>query len=83
MSRSSRKKFIRAKNECEIELQMSTMLTFKYYEHHVMSRKFKCRYIDLKNTESADMQKYHNFFKASKTFDKLEILQVLKMRKNL
>ncbi len=32
---------------CEIQLQMSTMLKFKYYGHHVMSRKFKYRYIEI------------------------------------
>jgi hypothetical protein len=31
---------------CEIELQMRTMLKFKYYGHHSMSRKFKYRYIE-------------------------------------
>jgi hypothetical protein len=32
---------------CEIQLQMSTMLKFKYYGHHVMSRKFNYRYIEI------------------------------------
>ena len=36
---------MRTKLKCDIELQMSTMLKFKYYGHHVMSRKFKYRYI--------------------------------------
>jgi len=38
---------------CEIELQMSTMLKFKYYEHIAMSRKFKNLYIEsIKETPS-------------------------------
>jgi hypothetical protein len=41
ISRNSRKEFIRTDNEREIELQMDTMLEFKYYGDHVMSRKFK------------------------------------------
>ena len=41
-SRNSRSEFIRSKNECGIELQMSTMLKFKYYGRRLMSRKFKC-----------------------------------------
>ncbi len=36
----------RFNDECEIELQMRTMLKFKYYGYHVMSRKFKYRYIE-------------------------------------
>jgi hypothetical protein len=40
---------------CEIELQMSTMLKFKYYGHHVMSRKFEYRYIE-RNTNIAILQ---------------------------
>jgi len=43
MSRNNR---LATNNECEIELQMNTMLTFKYYGHHAMSRKFKYRYIE-------------------------------------
>jgi hypothetical protein len=38
---------MRTNFECEIELQMSTILKFKYYGHHVMSRKFKYRYIEI------------------------------------
>ncbi len=28
-------------NEYEVELQMRTIMEFKYYRHHVMSRKFR------------------------------------------
>ena len=36
---------MRSNFERKIELQMSKMLKFKYYGHHVMSRKYKCRLI--------------------------------------
>jgi hypothetical protein len=43
---SERKLIMKMSLRCEIELQMSTMLKFKYYGHHLMSRKFKYRYIE-------------------------------------
>lgn len=45
MSKNADKNLLELTNEAEIELQISTMLKFKYYGDHVMSRKFKYRYV--------------------------------------
>ena len=37
MSRNSKEEFMRTNNECEIEIQSSTILEFKYYGQNVNS----------------------------------------------
>jgi hypothetical protein len=56
---------------------MSAMLKFKYYGHHVMSRKFKYRYIEIIPT-SAILQipnGYHIFSKNQKFCKKYEQIE--------
>ena len=73
-------------NECEIEPQMSKMLKFKYYRHHLMSRKFT------KNHTSQNLRYYycickiaeilisrcnHKYLKSAETCDILPLPQIL------
>ncbi len=64
---------------------MSTMLKFKYYGHHVMSRKFKYRYIESmfilpKMNVSFE---YHSVFGIVKTGGMLQIPKNLELQKCL
>ena len=46
MSMNADKNLLELTNEAEIELQMSTMLKYKYYGHRVLSIKYEYRYIE-------------------------------------